>query len=412
MNSQKDFFQSEEIHPVKSSSAKSETGAEQFNGLKEKREERIALLNILEDIEESREKIEEEKNKTLAIIYNFTDGLFLFDKENNLFLINPQAEAFFNIKSKDVTNKTISNLSGFPTLKPLIHLLSSQQPNVKTIKKIFRKEMKLRKNLILEVSAIPIKKEEKNLGTLIILHNITREKKIERIKTEFVSLAAHQLRTPLSAIKWTLKMLLDEDLGKINEEQREFVEKTYESNERMISLINDLLDVTRIEEGGYLFKPILADIQNIIQLIINSYKEQIQERKIKFEFKKPKTKAPKVKVDVEKIKLVISNLLDNAISYTKPGGSVLVSLKYDKKKIEISIKDTGVGIIKDQQERVFSKFFRGANVIRMETDGSGLGLFITKNIIEAHGGKIWFESEENKGTTFCFTLPIKRNIIK
>ena len=379
---------------------------------KEKREERIALLNILEDVEESRKRIEEEKNKTLAIIDNFTDGLFIFDEENNLFLINPQAEAFFNVKSKDVTNKTIFELSVFPTLKPLIDILSSQRAQGKAIKKVFRKEIKLRKNLILEASAISIKREQKNLGTLIILHNITREKKIERIKTEFVSLAAHQLRTPLSAIKWTLKMLLDEDLGKINEEQREFIEKTYKSNERMISLINALLDVTRIEEGGYLFKPTLCDIQDIIQSVINSYKDKIQKRKIKLVFKKTKTKAPEVKVDSEKIKLVIDNLLDNALSYTKAGGSVLVSLKYDKKKIEFSIKDTGIGIIKDQQERVFSKFFRGANVIRMETDGTGLGLFIGRNIIESHGGKIWFTSEENKGTTFYFTLPIKRDILK
>ena len=112
-------------------------------------------------------------------------------------------------------------------------------------------------------------------------------------------------------------------------------------------------------------------------------------------------------LDVEKMKLAIQNLLDNAIRYTQPGGRVTASLKYVKKEIEFSIKDTGIGIPKDQQERVFTKFFRGANAIRLETEGSGLGLFITKNIIEAHGGKIWFESEENVGTTFHFTIPLK-----
>jgi signal transduction histidine kinase len=134
----------------------------------------------------------------------------------------------------------------------------------------------------------------------------------------------------------------------------------------------------------------------------------MERKKIKFEFKKPEKKLPEVKIDVEKIKLAIQNFLENAIRYTKPGGEVIISLKYLEGKIEFSIKDTGVGISKDQQARVFTKFFRGANVIRMETEGSGLGLFIAKNIIEAHGGRIWFESEEGKGATFYFTLPVKK----
>ncbi|GAH23077.1 unnamed protein product, partial [marine sediment metagenome] len=221
--------------------------------------------------------------------------------------------------------------------------------------------------------------------------------------------AAHQLRTPLSAIKWTLRMLLDGDLGKITEEQRGFIEKTYKSNERMISLINDLLDVTRIEEGRYLYKPVLTQIENVVQFVIDSFKEKIRRKKIKLEFKKPRKKLPEVRVDVEKVRLAINNLLDNAIRYTPVGGRVTTSLKCGKKEIELSVKDTGVGIPEDQKERVFTKFFRGANVMRMETEGTGLGLFITKNIIEAHGGRVWFESEENKGSVFHFTLPIKKS---
>ncbi len=118
---------------------------------------------------------------------------------------------------------------------------------------------------------------------------------------------------------------------------------------------------------------------------------------------------PKVTVDVEKVKLAIQNLIDNAIRYTLPGGRITVSLKTVKNQIEFSIKDTGVGIPKAQQERVATKFFRGTNAMRMETEGSGLGLYITKNIIEAHGGKLWFESEENKGTTLYFILPLKES---
>jgi signal transduction histidine kinase len=229
------------------------------------------------------------------------------------------------------------------------------------------------------------------------------------MKTEFVSLAAHQLRTPLSAIKWTLRMLLDGDFGEITEEQRGFIEKTYGSNERMISLINDLLNVTRIEEGRYLYKPVLTQIENVVQFVINSFKEETRRKKIRLEFKKPRKKLPQVKVDVERIRLAINNILDNAIRYTPVGGKVTTFLKCGKKEIELQVQDTGVGIPEDQKERVFTKFFRGANVMRMATEGTGLGLFIAKNIIEAHDGRIWFESEKDKGSVFHFTLPIKKS---
>ena len=361
-----------------------------------------ALTNMLEDVEEARGRAEEEKNKTLAVIANFADGLLVFDEEGKLSLINPRAEVFFDIKGRDTIGKSVLELSTFPTLGPLTILLGRE------VKGVFRKELPIKENLTLEVSTVPMMSGEEKLGALIILHDITREKMIESMKTEFVSLSAHQLRTPLSAIKWTLRMLLDGDLGEITKEQREFLDKTYQSNERMISLINDLLDVTRIEEGRYLYKPLLTEFEPICQFVINSYKEEIEKKKLKFEFKKPEKKLPQVMVDVEKMRLAIQNLIDNAVRYTPLGGSVTISLKSGKKEIEFSVQDTGVGIPKDQQERVLTKFFRGANVLRMETEGSGLGLFITKNIIEAHGGKIWFESEEGKGTTFYFTLPVEK----
>jgi len=363
---------------------------------------RTALINLLEDTKEAQGLAEEEKSKTSAIIANFTDGLLVLDTENRLSLINPQAEDFFNIKTKDVVGQPISELVTSSTLKPLIKLLG------KRTEKLFRKELSLKgpKEKTLEVTTVPIFREGKEPETLVILHDISREKIVERMKTEFVSLSAHQLRTPLSAIKWTLKMLLDGDLGEITEEQRNFIQKTYQSNERMISLINDLLDITRIEEGKILYKPTFDQIEDIAQFVINSFDEQIKKRKIKLEFKKPKEKLPKVKVDVEKIRVAISNFLDNAIRYTPVGGRVTVYLKRVKNEVELSVEDTGVGILKDQQKRIFTKFFRGANAVRMETEGSGLGLFIAKNIIEAHKGKTWFKSEKGKGTTFYLALPI------
>ena len=368
----------------------------------ELKESQTALLNILEDTEDARKRAEEEKNKTESIITSLTDGLLVFDKEDRLTLINPQTEEFFNVKLERIAGQLIPELAKNEQLKPLMDLLGSE------IKKLSREELEVGDNFVLEVSTIPLTTNEEKIGNLVILHDVSREKMIEHMKTEFVSISAHQLRTPLSAIKWTLKMLLEGDLGEITPEQRDFIEKTYQSNERMIALINDLLNVTRIEEGRYLYKPTLISVETIVESVIKSYREEIEKRNIKLELKKLKKNIPKVMVDVEKIELAFQNLLDNAMKYTPTGGEITVALSQEKEEAIVSVKDTGVGIPEDQQKRVFSKFFRGANVIRMETEGSGLGLFITKNIIEAHGGQVWFKSKEGKGTTFYFSLPVKK----
>jgi signal transduction histidine kinase len=361
-----------------------------------------ALLNILEDVEKERKRVEEERNKTLAVITHLTDGLLVFDKGGKLSLANHQAEKFLDIKVKEIMGRSVPGLAKLPGFKALADLIG---PEIKTI---FRRELILSKNLTVEVSTEPMMPRGEALGTLVILHDISREKVVEKLKTEFVSLAAHQLRTPLSAIKWTLKMLLDGDLGEITGEQRDFVEKTYQSNERMITLINDLLDITRIEEGRYLYRPAPADFEELASSTVGYCQEMAARKKIDLSFKKPQAKLPESNMDVEKVKLVVQNLLENAIKYTPAGGKVEASLGYDnaKKEIIFAVKDTGVGVPDDQQPRVFTKFFRAANVMRMETEGSGLGLFISKNIIEAHGGKIWFESKEGQGTTFYVVLPV------
>ncbi len=365
----------------------------------------ISSLEAQDEIETARKKAEDEKNKTSTIIVNFTDGLLVFDSENKLSLINPQAEAFLKIRTDDVARKTIPELSQVPDFEPIANLLG------KDIKKIFRKELELKNNLILELSTVPmISREKEKLGTLLILHDVSREKIIEKMKTEFVSMAAHQLRTPLSAIKWTLSMFLVGDLGKVKQEQKDYIQKIYQSNEKMLDLISDLLDVARIEEGRYVYKPALIDLGELIQIVVDSYQEVIKRKKLKLNFDKPKIPLPQVAVDAEKIKLVVQNLVDNAIKYTPSGGEVTVSLRVSLNEVEVLVSDTGVGIPEDQKDRVFTKFFRGSNAKRMEIEGTGLGLFIAKNIIEAHKGKIWFESEEEKGTTFHFTLPLPKNL--
>jgi len=364
----------------------------------ESEQTRLATLNILEDIGETSEALEIEKERIENIILFLADGLLVL-QDSEISLSNPSAKAIFGITANDIIKKSADSLQKYQNLKILFQFLEENKK-----RPVLRREIVFQKpERTFQITVISISAGQ----DLIILHDVTREKLIEQMKTEFVSLAAHQLRTPLSAVKWTLRMILDEDLGKITKDQRDFLEKTYLSNERMISLINDLLNVARIEEGRYLYKLSLYRLEDIVQSVVNSYIDEAKRKKITFTFKKPKRKSPKLKIDIEKMNSAIQNIIDNAIRYTHQGGRVTVSLKSGRKEIELRVQDSGIGVPENQQERVFSKFFRGVNVMRMETEGSGLGLFITKNIIEAHGGKIWFESEENKGTTIYLTLPIK-----
>lgn len=228
----------------------------------------------------------------------------------------------------------------------------------------------------------------------------------EKKKVEFVSLAVHQLKAPLSTMKMSLKMFIDDEFGRTSTEQKDILKKIYKKNETMISLVDSLLNVALLEESKNAYVKNPVSIEDIIQSVINNYREEMERKEINFEFEKPQEKLLWITLDDKKMKLVFQNLFDNAIKYTPVGGKIKTALSRKGKEIEFEIKDSGIGIPENQKDRMFNKFFRGRNAARTGAEGSGLGLFITKSIVEAHGGKIWFESEENKGATFYVTLPI------
>lgn len=369
----------------------------------ELRNVRVALLNVLEDTDDLRKEAVDERNKTMTIIENLNDGVILLNKNNQVEIINSPALEVLNIKREGVLGIPFANLLDKEELAEIKKAIIDEKDH-KKIKDIYREEFSTLKDRHVEITSVLLRDELEEKGFLIVIHDVTKEKLVERMKTEFVSVAAHQLRTPLSAIKWTVRMILDGDVGSINEEQKELLEKTYISNERMIRLINDLLNVSRIEEGRLLYNQEEVQIEDVLEGVVNASQEILRNKNIKL--KVEKKELPKVIIDKEKMGLVIQNLLENAVKYTHQGGKIKISLDNDEKNVIFKIEDSGVGIPKDQQDRIFTKFFRAENVTRMETDGTGLGLYTTKNIIQAHKGEIWFESEENKGTTFYFKIPI------
>lgn len=335
----------------------------------------------------------------IKITNYLTDGLLVFDKNSRVVLFNPRAEMFFEVIEANVLGKSILELSRFERLSPLVSLLGGG------IKPIEKQEIDIKGSLIIEVTSVPITRNREKINTLVIVHDITREKLSDKMKSDFVTLAAHQLRTPTSAIKWSLESLIEEEHGKITDDQKDILQKAYNTNDKVIELVRDLLDVAQIEEGKYLNKLTFSNLEDVIKSVLSSRTEEIARRKLHVEFER--IEVPRLMLDTEKMDMAIGNILDNALRYTKEGGKVVIKLENNNKEIGLQIKDNGVGIPLEEQERVFSKFFRGSNVMKMETEGTGLGLYISKNIIEAHGGRIWFDSKEKQGTTFFIVLPIK-----
>ncbi len=369
----------------------------------------------------SADRLEREKKQTETIVSNLPNGVIQYDNEFRIKLINPRAEQILGVSKKDVLGKKITSdtLVEDPKYESLVKVLyPALADNVKKIPTPDNKtkimEMRITKptETDLQITTVPMEDHHKNIiGYLKIIRDTSREKAISRTKSEFISIAAHQLRTPLSAIKWIFRMLLDGDAGKVTKEQEDFLQKGYESNERIIQLVNDMLNVARIEDGRFGYEFYKVDIVELINRVIESYALKAEEKKIELTFSKPKDKINPLKIDPSRIELVLQNLVDNALKYTPEGGKIEVGLELLKDYVQISVKDSGVGIPDGQEKRLFSKFFRGSNVIKMQTEGTGLGLFITKNIVLRHGGKIWVKTKEGKGTTFYFTLPTKESLI-
>ncbi len=236
-------------------------------------------------------------------------------------------------------------------------------------------------------------------------------REIDKLKSDFISVAAHQLRTPLSGVKWVLKLLLDGDLGSVNDDQKGMLKRGYETNEKMIQLVNDLLNVSRIENGKFGYNFVKNDFSKLINILIENTVLPSKERNIEVRLENRIGEIPEFLFDPEKLLIALQNIVDNAMKYTLPGGNVTIVVERQGDYIQVKVSDTGVGIPRADIAKLFSKFFRAANVIHLQTDGSGLGLFIVKSIIMRHGGQIWVDSEEGKGTTLTVIIPVVAELL-
>ena len=241
--------------------------------------------------------------------------------------------------------------------------------------------------------------------------NTTHEKTfrdVTSVQSEVVDVALHQLKTPMVALKWSIKMLLDKSLGPLTVEQESVLLQDYTSCNRAISTIESILKADRIEKQNLILHILNNNLVAIANNKITELRRTAEMKKITLAFSTDNDPTlEKIPCDAERISDVFQNLISNAIDYTPENGTVSVSLRRFGNDARVAVSDTGIGIPKDHQKNIFVKFYRAPNGARIDPNGTGLGLFIAKTIIEKHAGKCWFESEENKGTAFFFTLPLK-----
>ena len=233
--------------------------------------------------------------------------------------------------------------------------------------------------------------------------SLAKTKELDRAKTEFVGLASHQLRTPLTAVSWYTEMLLKKDFGELNAKQLDYLGEIYAGNQRMIDLVDDLLNTSRIDMGTINAKPELINLSEAMENVLSEFSPQISQKNISIE-KKFSRNLPWVLIDPEHLGIVFQNILSNAVKYTSPKGKIAIEMRRQNSHILVKIADNGWGIPAAQQKKIFTKLFRADNVRNKDMEGTGLGLYIARAIVKKSGGKIWFESKENKGTTFYIIL--------
>ena len=232
-------------------------------------------------------------------------------------------------------------------------------------------------------------------------------KSLDEAKDEFISMASHQLRTPLTSVKGYISMLLEGDAGPITDQQKTFLSQAFTSSQRMVYLIADLLNVSRLKTGKFVIEPTEVDLTQVVQTEVEQLQTTADSRGLTLKIDCPKD-FPPLMLDETKIHQVIMNFIDNAIYYTPSGGSITVALNVTKKTAELKVIDTGIGVPKKAQHELFTKFFRAENAQKARPDGTGLGLFMAKKVIIAQGGSIIFSSTENKGSTFGFSFALDK----
>jgi PAS domain S-box-containing protein len=358
-------------------------------------------------------RVQEAAAKEDAMLRSIGDAVIASDKEGNLTFMNSGAERLLDLDASKFIGKSIFDFLQFydenDTIVPREDRLltralrtGQRQSNEEGGRSYYH--FPDGRKISVSIIIAPVILKGNIIGAIGIYRDVTHAQEIDRMKTEFISLASHQLRTPLSSIKWYSEMLLAGDAGALNEEQNEFSMNIAQSTDRMIQLVNSLLNISRLESGRIIVDPKPTDLKKVVEGVIEELHEQIEERQQTL-IVSVHENLGKVMLDQRLIEQVYVSLLTNAVRYTPQHGEITVLISANGDSIVSQISDNGLGVPQSQQSKLFDKFFRATNAVKIETDGNGLGLYLVKAIVESSGGKVWFKSEEGKGSSFWFSVP-------
>lgn len=360
------------------------------------------------DSDNAKQEITNERNRLEAILENMSGAVLFFDKDRNIISTNPGSDLLLGLKKEEILGRNLENITIQEAIKELF--CNFQKQNTE----FFTKELEIINQLdgnrrIFKVNLSKVHDYIGNLlGTLLIFYDITKEKEVDRMKTEFISITSHELRTPMATIKNCITLIFKETVGAINDNQRKFLDIAKRNIDRLSALINNLLDLSKMEAGRMDLDRANNNINDLVQEVIFTYEPLANERGLELKGQL-QSNLPLISMDKNKITQVVNNLVSNAIKFTPERKviTIMTSIYQENRSfVQIKVVDQGVGISKDDIPKLFKKFQQLDSTMTRKVAGTGLGLAICKEIIQLHGGKIWVESELGKGSSFIFILPI------
>lgn len=397
---------------VEEISAKKYSARMEVNSSNELGKLAVSFNRMAEKLEEyERTNIElliAEKKRAEAIVKSMIDGIIVLDENMNVILVNNTGVELTGMSEKDIIGRDIKSIS---QSNGLVRNLAAELVNppadknkLNYLRIVFREKEEFFLKEIVNVNddSLP----GKILGYIIILKNVTGFKELDELKSGFVATVSHELRTPLSAMNMSLRLLQDERIGEMNDEQLRLTGAMKEEVKRLLKLVNELLDLSKIESGGDMLSFREVRAEELIDAAITPMLMQLEQKNIELETR-IEDNTPPVKADANKIAWVLINLLNNAVRYSPENARIVLSVKKDSDKIVFSVKDHGSGIEPQYLSRIFEKFVQvKSKNLEILNRGVGLGLAISKEFVNAHGGEIWVKSEVGKGSEFSFSLPI------
>jgi PAS domain S-box-containing protein len=383
---------------------------------KDEKGEVFAEVGVATDIRKIRGlllNVTSERNKVTTMMNSIADGIIALDLETKVIMINPSALSMLHLKESEILGRQLDDcLTLYQDeekifAKDLIPTKKLESDKIVVQKKGIKVVNQKGVEVYLDLTSSAIKEgEQVGLGAIISLTDVSKEKELEEMKIDFVSMAAHELRTPLTAVRGYLSVLQEEVGNGLSAEQKSFLDKAFISSSQLASLVENLLSVSRVERGSVKLQVEPSNWTKIITDVVKNFQPLAREKNIKLNLSVPK-KLPAVSVDPFRISEVLSNLVANALAYTKSGGSVNVKSETVKNELVTHVEDTGQGIPESALPRLFTKFFRVSGVLEQGSKGTGLGLYISKAIVDMHKGRIWVKSIMGKGSTFSFSLPLE-----